>query len=210
MRFKIVFVLFILFFALIISRLFYWQVIKSKDLQKQASLQYKGTQVLKASRGNILASDGTWLAVMRTNWLLFAETPKIDKDKKEIANLLAPLFISDDFEKLEEYKNALLEETNRIEEVLNRKGAVWVPIKRKLTQDQKEKIESLKIKGLGFEPEEVRYYPEGSEAAHLLGFLGKGEDGQDVGYFGLEGYYDIALSGKDGYLKREKDLTALS
>lgn len=207
MRFKIVFALFLILFLAVISRLFYWQVVKAKDLQKQASLQYRGTKVLKAPRGNILASDGTWLAVMRANWLLFAETPKIEKDKKEIANLLAPIFISQDFEKMEDYKNALLDETNRIEEALNRKNVVWIPIKRKLTQEQKEKIEELNIKGLGFEVEESRYYPEGSEAAHLLGFLGKDENGDDVGYFGLEGYYDIALSGKDGYLKREKDLT---
>ncbi len=207
MRFKIVFVLFLTLFSLIIARLFYWQIVKAGELQRQASLQYSGTKLLKAPRGNILASDGTWLAVMRTNWLLFAETPKLDQDKKEIANQLAPILVTQDFENSETYKQALLDETNNIENSLNRKNVVWVPIKRRLTDEQRKKIEELNIKGLGFEAEESRYYPEGSEAAHLLGFLGKDEEGNDTGYFGLEGYYDIALSGKDGYIKREKDLT---
>jgi len=39
-----------------------------------------------------------------------------------------------------------------------------------------------------------------------LGFLGKTENGSDIGYFGLEGYYDIALSGKPGYSLRQKDV----
>ena len=209
MRFKIVFIVFILLFAAITARLFYWQIVKGSELKNQASLQYKGTKILKAPRGNILAKDGTWLAVMRTNWLLFAELPKIDKNKNEIANLLAPIFVTQEFEKNDDYNKAILEETDRIEANLDRKGVVWVPIKRKITDVQKEKVEELNIKGLGFEPEETRYYPEGSEAAHLLGFVGKNEEGQDVGYFGLEGYYDLVLTGKDGYLKREKDLTGV-
>src|SRR5579864_2953662 len=35
-------------------------------------------------------------------------------------------------------------------------------------------------------------------AANLLGFVGKDENADDKGYFGLEGYYDRQLSGKNG------------
>lgn len=69
-----------------------------KGLSDQASLQYGGSKKISASRGNIYANDGTWLSVMRTNWLLFAEVKKLDKGSKEIANLIAPFFInSEDF-----------------------------------------------------------------------------------------------------------------
>ncbi|MEK7112039.1 MAG: penicillin-binding protein 2, partial [Patescibacteria group bacterium] len=44
-----------------------------------------------------------------------------------------------------------------------------------------------------------------SSAAHLLGFVGKDEEGGDLGYFGLEGYYNLALSGKPGFESLEKD-----
>jgi cell division protein FtsI/penicillin-binding protein 2 len=46
-------------------------------------------------------------------------------------------------------------------------------------------------------------------AAHLLGFVGSDESGDDVGYFGLEGYYNQALTGKSGSLTQEKDARGL-
>ena len=49
-------------------------------------------------------------------------------------------------------------------------------------------------------------YPESSMAAHLVGFVGSDENGKDQGYFGVEGYYDRELGGKDGMLQLEKDI----
>src|SRR3990167_7633541 len=54
----------------------------------------------------------------------------------------------------------------------------WVPIKPGLNEEKKEAIENLKIPGLGFE--------------------GKDDEGKDKGHFGLEGYYNRLLSGKEG------------
>ncbi len=207
MRLKIVVVFFGLLFFLVVSRLFYWQIIKGEELKKSASYQYGGSRKTSASRGNIYANDGTWLAATRTNWLLFAEVKKLDKPIKEIANLLAPFFIQSDFENEDARKEAVLSEIQRIQTILSKEGAVWVPIRHRLTSEVKNQIEQLNIYGLGFDPEEVRYYPEGSSSAQLLGFVGKNKNGEDTGYFGLEGYYDISLTGKSGYQERKKDLS---
>lgn len=190
MRFKIIYFIFLTLFISVSIRLFYWQIVKGKELSEEASYQYNGSKKISASRGNIYATDGTWLAVMRTNWLLFAEKPKII-NPKIIANTLEEI--------LSEDKESLYTK-------LTRDNVVWIPIKHKITSLQKEEIEKLEIDGLGFEPEETRYYPEGSQSAQLLGFVGKNNEGIDTGYFGLEGYYDISLTGKSGYQEREKDL----
>lgn len=190
MRFKIIYFIFLTLFISVSIRLFYWQIVKGKELSEEASYQYNGSKKISASRGNIYATDGTWLAVMRTNWLLFAEKPKII-NPKIIANTLEEI--------LSEDKESLYTK-------LTRDNVVWIPIKHKITSIQKEEIEKLEIDGLGFEPEETRYYPEGSQSAQLLGFVGKNNEGIDTGYFGLEGYYDISLTGKSGYQEREKDL----
>ena len=58
-------------------------------------------------------------------------------------------------------------EIERIENLLNREGAVWVPIKHRLTTDEKEKIIKMEMDGLGFEAEESRYYPEGSASLNF-------------------------------------------
>lgn len=205
-RLTITIFVFILLFGAVTSRLFFWQIIKGAELKQDANYQYSGSKKILASRGNIYASDGSWLAVMRTNWLLFAEIKKLNKNSKEIANLIAPLFITNDYEDNDEYKNALLTEVERIQTLIDKDGAVWVPIRHRITSDIKEKIEELEISGLGFEPEENRFYPEGSSSAQLLGFVGKDKEGIDTGYFGLEGYYDISLTGKAGFQERKKDL----
>ncbi|OGM80876.1 hypothetical protein A2366_03890 [Candidatus Woesebacteria bacterium RIFOXYB1_FULL_33_9] len=174
----------------LIVRLFYWQIIKGETLSKEAGLQYKDSTKVKSSRGSILAKDNTWLATQRPNWLLFAEKPKL-KNLKIVANSLAPI---------------LETESEDLYTIITRPEVVWIPIKHKITGEQKRQIEELKIEGLGFEPEETRFYPEGSASAQLLGFVGKNEEGYDTGYFGLEGYYDISLKGKSGFVEREKDL----
>lgn len=191
MRLKIAATFFILGFLGVTTRLFYWQIVKGKELAESANMQYRGSEKIYSQRGSILASDGSWLAVMRTNWLLYADKPKIS-NPRVIANSLSEI---------------LEEESDSIYAKITREGLVWIPIKHKITTEQKEKIEELGFSGLGFEAEDTRYYPEGSSSAQLLGFVGKNEQGVDTGYFGLEGYYDLPLRGKEGYVSRDKDLS---
>jgi len=170
-------------------------------LAQEARSQYETKKFVSAPRGNILASDGSLLVARGEAYLAFAEIPQIKKSPQEIANLLAPFFVEE-----KDDRQSLLEEIDRITGLLSRKETVWVPLKQKVSTDLKKNIEALKIEGLGFERKEDRIYPEASAAAHLLGFVGKNKEGDDVGYFGLEGYYDLSLAGKPGYASQENDL----
>lgn len=198
-RLKLLTFLFLLAFLTVIVRLFYWQVFKGKDLSIEARGQYKDGVVVKAGRGNILASDGTWLAASDEAWLVYVEPDKISENSRRISERLAPFFIEDVAD-----RKQLLEEIDRLVDLIEREGS-WVPLKQKVDRSVKESIEAMNISGIGFEKIESRVYPEGSSAAHLLGFVGKDERGENTGYFGLEGYYDIPLSGKPGFLARESD-----
>lgn len=208
MRLKIFSLLFLLAFVLLIARLFYWQVIKSKDLSAQARIQYQLGKEIRAPRGNILASDGSWLAASGEAYLVYASLPDVNKPFDTIADRLAPLF-SDKGESEEENKLLILKEADRLKSLLKKSEVVWVPLKHKVAPTTKEKIEALDIPGIGFEFEEARIYPEASSAAHLLGFVGRNTAGADQGYFGLEGFYDLTLTGKPGYVSREKDARGL-
>ena len=187
-------------FALLLARLFYWQIHKGNELSIQARGQHQHEITLNASRGDILASDGSWLVASVEAWLVYADLPDLNEEVTHIADKLAPLFIEDPTD-----DDAIFNEAGRIKELLERKGLVWVPIKHKVSTETKKKIEELNIKGLGFERQETRFYPEASVSAHLLGFVGKNKEGADQGYSGMEGYYDLVLSGKPGYIMREKD-----
>ncbi|MFZ5932905.1 MAG: peptidoglycan D,D-transpeptidase FtsI family protein [Patescibacteria group bacterium] len=199
-RLKIILLLFLLGFSALLAKLFFWQIIKSKDLATAAQSQYQSGKLVTAPRGNILAKDGTWLAARGEAWRVFAEIPQLKDSPKEIAEKLAPLWVEDPDDRA-----SLLAETARIQEVLARKEVVWVPLKQKVGSEVRKNIEALNLAGIGFEPQEDRVYPEASSAAHLLGFVGKDTEGTEVGYFGLEGYYNLSLSGKPGFYSVEKD-----
>jgi len=62
-------------------------------------------------------------------------------------------------------------------------------------------IVKLNLPGVGFVPQNQRYYPMGSIAAHLLG--GTGADGH--GLDGLEKKFDTELAGIDGWKRTLKD-----
>jgi len=190
-RIRFVFVSFLIFFVLLLSRLFYWQILKGKELSIQALSQRQGGRNIKAPRGNILAKDGSWLAAKTEAWLVYANPTEIPGNTREIADKLAPYFVENT-----EDRQALLTEVDRIIDLLEKKKFVWVPLKHKVTNETKRNIEAMRISGIDFEPEETRVYPEASAAAHLLGFVGKNEEGDDIGYFGLEGFYNMTLSGK--------------
>jgi cell division protein FtsI/penicillin-binding protein 2 len=139
--------------------------------------------------------------VVRTqSWLIWANPRQLKKSSSEIANQLAPFFVSDVTD-----KQALLHETVKIQALLDKSGIAWVALEQKVNDDIKRNIEALKIQGIGFDPQEASYYPEASVAAQILGFVGKDDKGSDIGYFGLEGYYDLPLSGKPGFVGGQKD-----
>ncbi len=207
-RIVILLLFFVCFTLIIILRLFYWQFIKADELKNLAANQQEVIKLIPASRGKIISADGFPLATNKKAYLLFADLTKISREKlKEISFRIAPFF----FEEKEatfsaqEQKELLKEKEDFLLGLLSQSGNSWVPLRHKLTSEQKEEIEKMSIEGLGFEEEWLRYYPEASLAAHLLGFVGSDFSGKPTGYFGLEGYYDLELKGKDGYLLHEKD-----
>lgn len=191
-------------FSLLLARLFYWQILKGGELSIQARGQQQFGQVLSATRGDILASDRSFWVASTDAWLVWANPKELKENPGVIADKLAEILVDDP-----EDEREVLNEANRLKELLTKKDLVWVALKQKVNSQIKEKIESEDMEGINFDREEGRFYTEASAAAHLLGFVGKDDDGNDKGYFGMEGYYDVVLSGKPGFLMREKDATGL-
>jgi cell division protein FtsI/penicillin-binding protein 2 len=77
---------FLIWFIVILTRLIYWQVIKSKELQEEASNQHLATLILPAPRGQILSSDGLPLVGNQDNYLLYVNPKKLPTD---ISSLLS-------------------------------------------------------------------------------------------------------------------------
>lgn len=209
-RIKFLVFLFLTFSGVLFWRLFTWQVVRADELSDIAKSQHSASKTIQAKRGSILASDNFPLVSSKEAWVFWVSPKKI-KEIEKFAKVTAPLVTEDPLsqEATESAKNReqrVYEEEERIKSLLiTKKDSAWVPIKRKVGRLAKEQIEKLGIEGVGFDSEEDRNYPEGSMAAHLVGFVGKDAAGEDKGYFGLEGYYDLSLSGASGRKAWEKD-----
>lgn len=197
-RLKIVMFLVPVICMVILFRLFYWQIIRGPELQTKASRQYETTTYLEAKRGNILDFEGNVLAGTKNLYHLFVYKPQLEIGNNDLIE-------------------ALLENLDKDPEATNEsdirdyfKGRLsldsnWVSLKHYISPDSKDRIEKLEIAGLGFEDEYVRYYPESSMSAHVLGFVGQDASGEEQGYFGLEGFQDRLLRGRAGKIRTEQD-----
>lgn len=180
--------LFFVLYLLILGKLFYWQILRSDDLKTIGVQQSSDKLPIQAKRGDILASDSFPLATNKVSYLLYAN-PKVVSDMSDYSRRLAPI---------------LGMEEASIAAKLSQ-DVFWVNLATKITDSKKRDIEKLKLEGLGFQEQNDRYYPEASMAAQLVGFLGKDKKGANHGFFGLEGYYNAQMQGRDGSLYVVKD-----
>ena len=81
-------------FLLVISRLFYWQVVKAKELSNLGQLQYGTAIKILPQRGEIRTSDNFPIATNKISYLIFAN-PKEVKNKKETAQILSSILNAD-------------------------------------------------------------------------------------------------------------------
>src|SRR3989338_1825564 len=182
LRITIILLLFCLMYSVVVVRLFYWQVVKSSEL-KQMGINQSGEAIdIPAKRGDIISSDNYPFATTRVSYLLYANPKFIKNNSLKYANEISPLLNLD---------------KEKVADLLS-KDLYWVKLADNLDQNQKSAIEKLNVPGLGFQENDLRFYPEASMAAHLIGFLGRDKNGSGKGYFGLEGYYNDQLSGRAG------------
>lgn len=178
-RYKFSLFAFITLFFLVTARLFYWQVVRAEELSQIGQAQYGRSIVLPAERGEIQTNDKFKVVANKLSYLIFAN-PKEIEDREDVAEILAPIL---------DTESATISAQLKLDRF-------WVPLKSHVDPRSKQRVEHLKLKGVGFEKQTSRFYPEASMSAKLFGFVGKDDEGLDKGYFGLEGYYDRQLRGK--------------
>lgn len=86
---------------------------------------------------------------------------------------------------------------------LSKENDPFEPIKSKVSDSELEKIRNENIKGIDFLMEKFRYYPENNSGSQMIGFVGYEGDAK-IGRYGLEGFFNAELSGKQGSIKAER------
>jgi cell division protein FtsI/penicillin-binding protein 2 len=169
------------------GRLAYWQVFGAAPLQKKAANQHALDEAVPATRGTIRDVNGDLLAGNMLVDYVYAQPNQI-KRPEEVAAKLAPVL-----EVPAETLVPLLSDTKR--------AYVRLLGGRRLPPEKSDEVARLRIPGIFLEPTTRRIYPENQLAAHLLGFV----DGDNQGWYGLEGQYASELAGQPGHIRAERD-----
>jgi len=186
-RIKIVLLIVIFCFIVIISKVFYIQVIDYKKLNNLASNLWSRNLPIEADRGKIFTVDGEVVAGnLTTTSLVFI--PNQIKDKDLVSSKISEI-LGVSKEKIEEhlYKRSMMERVH--------------PEGRRLSYEIADKIEALNFDGVYLLKESKRYYPHKEMLSHVLGYVGI----DNQGLSGLELEYDDYLTGEYGSIQYFSD-----
>ncbi len=182
---------FIGFWMLVIcARLVYLQFSQYENLANRARQQQQNSIEMSPQRGELLDRQERQLARSVQTVSLFLDpdgldAATLDRNAQQLAKALG----SKQAELAKEFHAA----------AATKKRFIWIA--RRLDADFANKIVELKLPGLQTQLEPKRYYPNGSLAAHVLGYVGL--DGKGLG--GVEQFYNAKISGEAGKLLVEKD-----
>ena len=176
---------FLVLLAATLARAAWIQVVKGPEYAAMALRQHRETVIVPASRGTIVDRNGEPLAIGKLATTVYANPRQVD-DARDLT-LAAGKQLGID--------PAVLYPTL----VDRSRGFVYVA--RKADPRKAKNLEALNFAGLGFYPEELRYYPQGPVAAQVLGYAGLDNKGLE----GLEHSLEGTLAGKPGSQTIVKD-----
>ena len=192
-------VAFILFLSYLVFNLFSLQFVNYAHYKDKVFDQLTTSSTLKAKRGNIYDANMNLLATDKTVWRIFVSSREIKKQEKNSGKVYTDII-----------SRGLCEILNldyaSVHKKISNSSVLDITIKKSASEEEYanviEFIKAGKLESMLFtEAQTSRYYPEGTLAAHVLGFTGADLQG----LYGLEYSYDDILKGTDGYYLYAKD-----
>ncbi len=181
----VVVALLLLWFAALLVRALYLQVLNNDFLRQKGDARYSRVIELSAHRGMITDRQGEPLAISTPVESVWASPQDVELSAEKTRQLAKLL----DLDKKE------------IEQRLDGTQKEFVYLKRGLPPEQAAKVMELGIPGIFLQRGYRRYYPAGDVMAHVLGFT----DVDDRGQEGVELTYQNWLAGKTGSRRVIKD-----
>lgn len=200
----VLFMLVLMVFIGLSVRLFMINRDKGMDYKKQVLSQQKYDSVtIPFKRGEILDANGMILAISNKVYNVILDTKVLMDDEANLEPTLSALY------------TAFGINTSEVRDyiVTHRDSAYHILAKRveyekveKFKELQKDEETGQYIKGIWFEDEYKREYPNGSLACDVIGFTRS----DNAGMYGLEEYYNDILCGTNGreygYLNNDSNL----
>ncbi len=176
-------------FGYLIINLFYLQVIAAPDVIARSGRARTFHWPLPPTRGLILDRNGKALA---QNDLVYT----VVADKTHIED------VTQTIERVGQLLNLTPAEMQRHIAILSQDKVKARELKQNLSEEEKERIEAEDIPGIDFHKHSIRFYPEGSLAAHVVGYTGS----DNTGLAGVEFALNEKLRGVPQIIEAEKDV----
>ena len=191
----------VVMFVLLFFRLFDLQITRHEELQGKAVNQQTRRTVVTANRGTIYDAGGNILAISSSAETVILSPLEIDNavndtedpvswTKESLAAGLAEILGKD---------------ASAIRKRMDNVKSQYEVIQLRADEDTAAKVRSYvdenKIAGVHLVADTKRYYPYGSLAAQVIGFVGD----ENTGLYGLEAYYEKELEGQSGLVISSKD-----
>ncbi|MFA7350026.1 MAG: penicillin-binding protein 2 [Methylotenera sp.] len=184
-RRRLLLVLVLLGFAALLGRSVYLQSFHKRFLQEKGDARYNRTLALPSQRGKITDRYGELLAIsspVESVWANPSDVKINANQTKKIADLLGL-------------------KVTVVDKKLANSEREFVYLKRRVSPALGAEVMRLEIPGVYLQREYKRYYPAGDVTAHLVGFTGIDDKGQE----GFELTMNDTLSGKSGSRRVIKD-----
>ncbi|WP_157265852.1 peptidoglycan D,D-transpeptidase FtsI family protein [Azohydromonas aeria] len=172
-------------FAALLGRAAWVQVVKTDFFQQKGEERYAHKEPLVASRGRILDRNGALLATSIATHTVGVNRKYFDGGEEGRRRLASALGMK----------------PAEIDKRFADSSGNYVLLRRQVDPEMLAKVKALKLKGIEEETDYVRRYPEGEAAAHVVGFTGLEDNGQE----GIERAFQRELQGHDGSRMVVKD-----
>lgn len=180
-------------------RVGYIKVVHGEEYEKQAVMQpttQDTEQTLSAKRGDILDRTGKSLAMSTSVYTVFVDVHVINEineasKNKDVIDTTAQTLYDILGYPIEDF-NDLFEKDSEGNLV---NDTYYHIIAKEVPSDKAKLLEEAGLQGVHLEEVGKRFYPYGNLGAQTIGFIGG--DGQSSNW-GLENYYNEALTGTDG------------
>ncbi|MGC9224663.1 MAG: penicillin-binding protein [Terracidiphilus sp.] len=190
-RFWIICLFFCLWACAIAGRLFWLQIVEHREYTERAARQQQRTFEVAPRRGILYDRNLRELAMTVLADSIYADPSEI-ADKKAAAHTLAAL-VHTDPEDSRTTEDAIAARLNA--------GRNFAWIARRVTPQVAASVKALNLKGIYFQKEFERFYPDNEIAAQVLGYVGVDDDGLG----GLEKKFDSELHGRRGLMYTAMD-----
>ena len=191
-RFAYVALFFCIWTGLIAVRLAWLQVVRHSDFVHRAALQQQRTFEVAPRRGMMYDRNLRELAVTVQVDSVFAVPSELGDNRASAAEILAEIVHADPHDNFTS-KQQMLARFN------TSRNFAWVA--RRIDASTAERVRELNLKGVYFQKEFKRFYPNSDLAAQVLGYVGT----DDSGLGGLEQKFDDEMHGEPGHMSDDVD-----